>query len=374
MQNLVYGVLMQQIENPIDVNQLDLDPLNPRLPEEVQKSSQAKILTYLYENDVLEELIDSYLSNGYFAVEPMLVLPLGEDGRRIVVEGNRRLGALMILLQLPPAGEADISRTQEYPPPREVLDSLTYIPAVEVASREELSDYLGFRHISGLKVWAPEAKARWLYLQVEAAKAAGSTDPFYEVGRRVGSNSRGVRSAYNAYNILRRGREIVPRESDVEFVMKERFGVWTRLLGTANVQGYIGMTKSPITYEEAQEQVEQIDPEKFAEVISDLVPPSAKDKAVLEDSRDATDYSTVLGNERAHETLRTYRNLRLAKEVAELGDIKNRLRSLVASIESLTLDVGKYKITQIDADVAGEVFTAARSLRAAVDAAVYGDE
>jgi hypothetical protein len=156
--------------------------------------------------------------------------------------------------------------------------------------------------------------------------------------------------------------------------MKERFGVWTRLLGTANVQGYLGMTKSPVTYDEAQEQVEQIDPDKFAEVISDLVPPGPREKAVLEDSRDATDYSTVLGNDRAHETLRTYGNLRLAKEVAELGDIKNRLRGLVASIESITLDVAKYEVTQADADVAGEVFAAARSLRATVEAAVNGDE
>jgi hypothetical protein len=365
---------MRQLSDSLDVALLDLDPENPRLPEELQGSNQAEILTYLYENDVLEELMDSYIANGYFVVEPVLVLPPNDAGRRFVVEGNRRLGALMILLQLPPAIESDISRTQEEPLPKATLDGLRHIPGVEVSSRDELSDYLGFRHISGLKVWTPEAKARWLYNQVERAKEAGSNNPFYDVGRRVGSNSRGVRSAYNAYNILRYGRDVLQRESDVEYVMKERFGVWTRLLGTANVPSYLGMTQLGSTYEDAQRQVEQIDPDKFEEVISDLVPQSSREKAVLEDSRDATDYSTVLGNERAHQTLRTYKNLRLAKEVAELGDIKNRLRDLVNMMEALTLDVGRYTVTQADTTVANEVFNAARSLRAAVQAASSGDE
>lgn len=104
---------MHPITDPLDVELLDLDPQNPRLPEEVQGSSQPVILTYLYENDVLEELMDSFVSNSYFPVEPILVLPGEEGGRRLVVEGNRRLAALMILLQLPPATDVGITRTQE---------------------------------------------------------------------------------------------------------------------------------------------------------------------------------------------------------------------------------------------------------------------
>jgi hypothetical protein len=68
--------------------------------------------------------------------------------------------------------------------------------------------------------------------------------------------------------------------------------------------------------------------------------------------------------------LRTYRNLRLATEVAEQGEIRNRLKDLVSSIETITLDVGRYDITQPDVDAADEVFTSARALRAAVAAAI----
>ena len=359
---------MRQLEAPLNVVELDLDPFNPRLPEEVQGSEQPAILTYLYENDVLEELIDSYISNGYFAVEPLLVLP-EQEGRRVVVEGNRRLAALMIFHQLPPALEAEISPTYEFSPSAEATDRMRQVPAVEVASRDELSDYLGFRHISGLKVWSPEAKARWLYIQVENAVAAGSTNPFYEIGRRVGSNARGVRSAYNAYNLLRYGRDVLKQEKTVEFVMKERFGVWTRLLGTANVPSYIGITENPITYDDAQQQVEHVNAERFDEVLRDLVPRGPSQKAVLEDSRDATNYSTVIADDRARETLRTYNNLRLATEVAELGNISTRLRALVNSVETLTIDLSRYDVTTEDIAVADELYNSVRSLRAVVTAA-----
>jgi hypothetical protein len=366
---------MQPIAEPVDVERLDLDPENPRLPELVQGSSQSALLSFLYENDVLEELIESYISNGYFPAEPMLVLPPDQDGRRLVVEGNRRLAALMILLQLPPAVEAGIRYDAEPPPPPESLDRLRHIPVVEIESRGELSDYLGFRHISGLKAWEPEAKARWLYRQVEQARQDGSADPFYEVGRRVGSNARGVRSAYNSYNILRYGRdELQLNRADVNYVMKERFGVWTRLLGTANVPRYIGIQGNAGTYEAVRQQVEQLDPAKFAEVVSDLVPSRPGGKAVLQDSRDATEYSTVIADDRARETLRRYGDLRLAREVAEQGEIRNRLKGIVSSIESVTLDVARYTITQPDVEAAEEVLGSARVLRGAVAGAIRGDD
>jgi hypothetical protein len=41
----------------------------------------------------------------------------------------------------------------------------------------------------------------------------------------------------------------------------------------------------------------------------------------------------------------------------------------VTTIETITLDVARYEISQDDVDAAEEVFAAARSLRAAVSAA-----
>ena len=41
---------------------------------------------YLDSHDVLDELIDSFVANGFFATEPLLVMP--EDDHWIVVEGT----------------------------------------------------------------------------------------------------------------------------------------------------------------------------------------------------------------------------------------------------------------------------------------------
>src|SRR5215213_7171127 len=102
----------------IRVEDLVLDPKNPRLPENQQGGSQVEIFKYLNEHDVLDELIDSYISNGFFDNEPLLVVA-GPAGSWIVVEGNRRAAALMRLLGSEVAQEADLAldvSDREVPP------------------------------------------------------------------------------------------------------------------------------------------------------------------------------------------------------------------------------------------------------------------
>ena len=74
----------------------------------MQRRPQAEILAYLDEHDVLDEFIESFVANGYFRNEPILVLPAGPDGKRVVVEGNRRTSAAMRLVGSAAAREADL--------------------------------------------------------------------------------------------------------------------------------------------------------------------------------------------------------------------------------------------------------------------------
>lgn len=369
---------MHRLDDLIDVRTLDLDPNNPRLPEEVQGGSQEDLLTYLWENDVLEELIDSYLANGYFQSEPLITLPPAK-GRRTVVEGNRRLAALIILHQLQPAVDADIPlEVEEAPTEQQLKDlGLRFLPAVEADDPNDVASFLGFRHISGLKRWGPEAKARWLFHQVEArAKSQSDRGVFYDVGRQVGSNARGVRSAYIAYGILRYAREILKLSNQtVGFVSRERFGVWTRLLGTANVTEYLGLgEKLESRYEGVRDQIETVDPVPLAEVLSDLTPPGPRQRAVLGDSRDVTDYSDVLAIPAARSAMREFNSLTLAVEIARQGELASRLQEMTKTVEVLTLDVRRYAIGEDEMAAAEEFAAAARTLRGAVSAALIGDD
>jgi hypothetical protein len=86
---------MEQIDGGVQVEQLDLDSNNPRLPEELQGKPQYEILAYLEENDVLDELADSFLSNRYFESEPILVLPA-----KVLYQGNATDAVRAVLGQL----------------------------------------------------------------------------------------------------------------------------------------------------------------------------------------------------------------------------------------------------------------------------------
>jgi hypothetical protein len=280
----------------------------------------------------------------------------------------------MILLQLPAASEAGLTFDVDPPPSDKQLDQLRRIPAFEVQDRDEVSRYLGFRHISGLKTWEPEAKARYLWTQVEEVASRGSPDPFYEIGRRVGSNALGVRNAYNAYNILRYARDQLGLRKETQYVLQNKFGVWTRLLGTANIPSYIGITRSGISYKDVRQRPEGLDRDRLAEVLTDLSPRPGRRKAVLQDSRDATDYSDILANDLARQTLREYDNLDLARQVVEKSQLSVRLTDLVESIEVLIRDVSRMSdVTDADVLRANELAALTRSL-AAIIASQVGDK
>ncbi len=157
----------------VTVESLKLDPKNPRLPERVRGKSQSEILDYLFRHAVLEELAESYMDHGYFRNEPLIVIEDGELGN-VVIEGNRRLAALKILRGVPEADELEFTIEAL----SEKVGQLKEIPCYFVPSREEVSAYIGFRHIGGIKTWEPEAKARHVLAEVRQLVSKESRDSF----------------------------------------------------------------------------------------------------------------------------------------------------------------------------------------------------
>ncbi len=108
-----------QVNKPVSL--LHLDSQNPRLPEEAQGKSEEELLNVLYKGFFLDELADSMVENGYFDEEPLVAVPyklssdledadpnsekfgdfINRDSTElIVVEGNRRLDIVKLLLYL----------------------------------------------------------------------------------------------------------------------------------------------------------------------------------------------------------------------------------------------------------------------------------
>lgn len=316
----------------VAVQKLLLDPENPRLPEELYGAPQNALFDYLYENGVLEELADSMLDNGFFEHEPLIVLPADHDGYRVVVEGNRRLASLMLIHKHDAIGERAISRQ----PTREQLERLEEVPVFEVASREEVRLFLGYRHISGLKPWKPEAKARYIASEVDRAYKEGVTNPFLHVARMVGSNTQGIRSSYIALSMLRFARNECG--ASTLHVLNERFGVWLRCMNSQDIKDYVGFGSSR-AFSEVLESLSKLDCERLGEVLADLSPRPGKDKPVLSDSRDVTQYGLVLQNEQAHFILRKYNDLEIAKQIVVNQGFPSQVESIRRRLDALRDDI-----------------------------------
>ena len=324
----------KQAISMLDLRKLRLDPENPRLPEYLLGKDSEVILEHLYESESLDEIARSMVDNGFFPHEPLIVEKQKGELYK-VLEGNRRLATLMVLHRL---HEVDDLSFPDLAPSKPQLSRLTEIPCFIVGDDGDAHSYLGFRHIGGIKTWSAEAKARYLYQEVEKSKTAGSDDPFRDVGRRVGSNAMGVRNAYIALAILIHLRE----ETDVDThrLQQHRFGVWTRCLNSSGVLSYIEWGGGK-TYEAIKSDLQGINLKSLAEVISDLSP-NGGNAAILQDSRDVTVYGSILSDSRALAALRKTNNFSVAAEIVEVAGLAARIQRIALSVETLNSEVTGY--------------------------------
>ena len=313
----------------IDVKCIALDPQNPRLPEELQGASQASIWQHLAETAVLDELQESMLENGFFDHEPLIVVEEKVDGSMYVaVEGNRRLASIMGLLEF--------DYTSDYPhgfePRPEQLTALKRVPVYVVDDRDSVSKYLGFRHIGGLKPWSSEAKARYLTNEVDQAASRGEPNPFRYVGRRVGSNSRGVKTFYVALSLLRHARD--QTSVNIGPVLKERFGSWLRAMNSKGILEYISV-EGITDYSSARKIISDCNLTHLQEVIEDFSGAPGR-PPLVQDSRQITQYGNVLINDLANQTLRTYGDLEAAISIIESDNFPDRIRKVAIRVKALS--------------------------------------
>ena len=79
----------------VPISSLLLDPYNPRLPESLRGGEQADLAVVLEMGFDAFAVAQSIADNGFFAAEPLIAIHGEQDGKYIVVEGNRRLTALL---------------------------------------------------------------------------------------------------------------------------------------------------------------------------------------------------------------------------------------------------------------------------------------
>lgn len=231
-------------------DELSLDPSNPRLAgHDLSIERQDEILLWLYREMAVNELLFSIATNGYWQHEELFAAQ--EDGHLVVLEGNRRLCAVKLLLDPELRTQLKISD----PPPlaEGALETLQTLPVI-VASRDRIWDYIGFKHVNGARAWDSIAKAQYIY-RVRTKFGV----PLEQIAKTMADQHDTVVRLYRGYLVLRQAQEAGIFDPDDSYRRKLPFShLWTAINSYVSVQDYLGLERArmdepnpvPVTHQE----------------------------------------------------------------------------------------------------------------------------
>jgi hypothetical protein len=146
-------------ESLLSVTSLLLDPQNPRIPDSSTELSQRDLIADLVENDKVLDLARSIVDNGYYPIEALIIVE--EDRNKYVLEGNRRLAALKLLLS-PEIALRDWERRFRALSNRINQDSIKKVKVIRTPSREAAAPIIMSKHTQRqIESWSPLMQAKF---------------------------------------------------------------------------------------------------------------------------------------------------------------------------------------------------------------------
>ena len=246
----------------------------------------------------------------------------GQD-RLVVIEGNRRIAALKILHNTI-SGELESRKWQELirgvNPPTELFDKVPYILFPD---RNTLDSFLGFRHVTGIKEWAPPEKAQFIAKLIDERNMS-----YREVMRKIGSTTPVVERNYIAFCMLKQMEDT--EDLDIEEV-ENRFSVLFLSLRSRRVQEFLGIIgKFNIQPKEVMPPVSEDHIQNLREYCIWLFG-NAERSPIVRDSRDVDRFARVLTSDKALDYLRNVRRPNLETAFAIAGGDLEELYELLAT-------------------------------------------
>lgn len=342
----------------ISVNNLRFDPKNPRLPHSVSAASELEVLRWMLEDGTILELMGSIGAQGYFEGEPILAVSTHPGGGPPyhVVEGNRRLAAVRLLgdPSLAPVRRSSVSQTSEdaeYRP-----DAL---PALIFDERNEVLDYLGFRHVTGIKPWDPLAKARYVRQLVARAQKSSDPDPIRLVAKKIGTRSDYV-------GRLLQGLAVYEHAEDLNFYDLKGldeddidFAVLTTALSYSAIAQFVGVRAG-------DPAARDLNDSNLRDVFDWLFRPLPNGRTVVGESRNLKELAAVVASTEAVGALRAGEPLRDAVQLTEepLRQYRQSVRQSRDRLERARSLVHRVRQpVETDLDVLAEIGTITRDLR-----------
>lgn len=191
------------LSESLKLSDLLLDPNNYRLQDndvfqhispnrfhlgQVQSGTQARLA-----KEGIKTLRDSIVANGFLPIERIVVTPYEhEDGKYLIIEGNRRVAALRQIEKEAGAG-VEI--------PQNILDVFEEVPCVVVEEHENVEYFketlMGIRHVGGILEWGGYQRAKLI------ADLRDTHDiDLSEVAQKLALTPNEVNRRYRAYKAL----------------------------------------------------------------------------------------------------------------------------------------------------------------------------
>jgi len=230
-------------------SELEFDRKNPRMAEYgiLPTDSDEDVIEILWDAMDVHELVLSISASGFFTHETLLVSI--EEGKNIVIEGNRRLAAAKVILSpkfrrdgwdIPDISKANKATLQELP--------------VAISGREEAWRYLGFKHVNGPAKWTSYAKAKYI---ADVHRKYDISLP--DIARQIGDTHRTVQRLYRGLMVIEQAeRERVYNRED-RFRKRLAFSHLYTGLDYEGISGFLSLrdeseeTENPVPKEKAKE-------------------------------------------------------------------------------------------------------------------------
>lgn len=178
----------------IPVSSLLLDTKNPRLSGKDDDLSQETLLRVLWREMAVDEIAYSIAENGFFPHEYLFAEKKGKS-EFVVIEGNRRLAAVKLLLHdtlRRTVGATDLPKISA-----KRRGELAALPVIE-CRRQDIWQYVGFKHVNGPQAWESFSKAEyiaWVHNELRV--------PLDKVAKHIGDQHSTVNRLYRALMALR---------------------------------------------------------------------------------------------------------------------------------------------------------------------------
>ncbi len=240
----------------VPVERLRLDRRNPRLLGQAEDASDESIIARLYRSAELDELLQSISANGYLDIEPLVVMRASEGDTLIVLEGNRRLATLRLLVEPALVGRIASSEDTRIAVPEiddAVRSTLDQVSVYLVENREHARAFIGYKHINGPAKWDAYAKARFAAEWYRSGRSQGLD--LEQIATAIGDRHDTIKRMVSAICVLEQANEERLFEVEDRHISKFNFSHLYTALSRSQYMEYLGLEPAWARHDPKPDQV-----------------------------------------------------------------------------------------------------------------------